>query len=140
MEQNPLLAELDRLLADLAAQATAEGATARLASLERARALARQLGGAAAAPARQRAERMFPPDEVAREVGVAPEVITAWCQQGLLRSDGADPPRVPASALHAYRESQPRWRRLDAVASAARDGAPEPAEDAIFAELAARRG
>jgi hypothetical protein len=81
---------------------------------------------------------MFPPDEVAREVGVDAAVIVAWCRRGLLRSDGADPPRVPASALHAYREAQPRWRRLDAVATTARDGAPEPGEDAVLAEIAGR--
>lgn len=103
--------------------------------------LARRLGRPAAAPApRQRAERAFPPDQVAREVGVSAETITAWCQRGWLRSDGAAEPRVPDSALHAFRAAQARWKRLIAVGTAAREEAPEPSEAEVFAAIAAQAG
>jgi hypothetical protein len=104
--------------------------------------LARRLGRpAAAAPApRQRAERSFPPDQVSREVGVTAETITAWCQRGWLRSDGAAEPRVPDSALHAFRAAQARWKRLIAVGTAAREDAPEPSEAEVLAAIAAKGG
>jgi len=89
-------------------------------------------------PPRQRAERSFPPDQVSREVGVPAETITAWCRRGWLRSDGAAEPRVPDSALHAFRAAQARWKRLVAVGAAAREDAPEPAEADVFAAIAAR--
>jgi hypothetical protein len=94
---------------------------------------------APAAPApRARAERSFPPDQVSREVGVPPETIVAWCRRGWLRSDGAAEPRVPDSALHAFRAAQARWKRLISVGAAAREDAPEPGEAEIFAAIAAR--
>jgi hypothetical protein len=98
--------------------------------------LKRRLGTQAPAP-RARAERMFPPDQVAREVGVEEAAVAAWCAKGWLRNEGG---RVPDSALHAFRASQARWKRLSAVAAAAREDAPEPAEATIFAAIAAKVG
>jgi hypothetical protein len=46
---------------------------------------------------------------------------------------------VPASVLYAYRTALPRWKRLEALAAAAADGAPPPQDEAVFAELASRR-
>ncbi|MDB5099063.1 MAG: hypothetical protein JWM80_3484 [Cyanobacteria bacterium RYN_339] len=100
---------------------------------------AQRLAAAPRARANRSAERMFPPDQVAREVGVSEETVAAWCRQGWLRAENAaTEPRVPDSALHAFRAAQARWKRLVAVAAAAREDMLEPTEAAIFAELAAR--
>jgi excisionase family DNA binding protein len=87
-------------------------------------------------------EPMLTPAEVARELGLSTKTVANWCDRGLLRCEPlpSGHRRIPASALDAYRTSQAKWDRLDAISAGARAGAPEPDESAIFAELSKRRG
>jgi hypothetical protein len=99
--------------------------------------VSRHFGRSSSTEAGRGGEPMLTPGEVARELGVSPKTVTNWCKQGLLRCEVLESGhrRIPASALGAYRASQARWQRVDAT----RGEAPAIDDDAIFAEIAARR-
>lgn len=103
--------------------------------------VSRRLGGPPAKPPGRVVEPVLTPGEVARELGVSPKTIANWCKQGLLRCEVLESGhrRIPASALDAYRASEARWQKVDALKHAPRGLAPVLDEDAIFAEIAERR-
>lgn len=108
-----------------------------LAGRRRSYSVGRLLQGNQAAAADRGGGPMLTPGEVARELGVSPKTVSNWCKQGLLACEllGSGHRRIPASALDAYRASQARWQQVDA----ARGAGPSPNDEAVFAELTARR-